>query len=292
MLTDSQTVIVSLFTHGLLYGIYLATLIQCLRWLTFTDEGWKPREKINTVMILTTIFIFLMSTINHAASLVVWQVRNDYGNSMSILLVSQRIVNIALQDISENLAIISIWTVIIYRCWVVYAKPWRIMCAGHPLVRLAVLLGFGNLLCGTGIQGPSFEFVLIAMKAVTGLYIVITIYTTSMTFLAYDFGSYIYIGLAAIIYRVLSSRSNSGGNDRRLNYAMRILAESGVLYTSMIMFSLIGLTFYARKDHTLVEWLIGTIANNMAFSTGGISFNLILIRVYQSRVELRDSFAD
>ncbi|KIL55387.1 hypothetical protein M378DRAFT_90968 [Amanita muscaria Koide BX008] len=68
MLTDSQTVIVSLFTHGLLYGIYLATLIQCLRWLTFTDEGWKPREKINTVMILTTIFIILMSTINHAAS--------------------------------------------------------------------------------------------------------------------------------------------------------------------------------------------------------------------------------
>ncbi|KIL53974.1 hypothetical protein M378DRAFT_29420, partial [Amanita muscaria Koide BX008] len=66
MLTDNQIDLVSDFTQALLYGIYLATLIQCFRWLIFTDEGWEPREKINFLMVFATIFIFFMSTINLA----------------------------------------------------------------------------------------------------------------------------------------------------------------------------------------------------------------------------------
>ena len=53
-----------LFTQAALYGVYVATLIHCLRWLVYTDEGWKQRGRVNRLMLITTILIFLCSTTN------------------------------------------------------------------------------------------------------------------------------------------------------------------------------------------------------------------------------------
>jgi hypothetical protein len=69
MLTNGQVFLVALFALSLLYGVYLTTLIQCFRWLIFTDEGWKLRSKINSVMTLATVFIFLTSTTNLVCTL-------------------------------------------------------------------------------------------------------------------------------------------------------------------------------------------------------------------------------
>ncbi|KIL60212.1 hypothetical protein M378DRAFT_168350, partial [Amanita muscaria Koide BX008] len=181
-------------------------------------------------------------------------------------------------NISENLALISIDGLLIYRCWVVYANSWCAIC-------VPVTFWLASLACSVlqsyyaelDYKGQTYSLE-IAMKALTSLYacnIAITVYTTT-----------------AIIYRIVSRTRNSGRNHKRLNYAMRILAESGVLYTSMIIFSLVGASLGARKDITWVDMLIGSISDDMGFSTGCISFNLILIRVYQSRVESRDSFPD
>jgi hypothetical protein len=62
-LTDGQSYLVAIFTLALLYGIYLATVIQCFRWLIFTDEGWELRKNRNSFMTFAVIFIFITSTI-------------------------------------------------------------------------------------------------------------------------------------------------------------------------------------------------------------------------------------
>ena len=54
----------ALFTQAALYGLYVATLIHCLRWLVFTDEGWKQRDKVNKLTLITAILIFVCSTVN------------------------------------------------------------------------------------------------------------------------------------------------------------------------------------------------------------------------------------
>ena len=54
----------ALFTQAALYGLYVATLIHCLRWLVYTDEGWKRRDRVNKLMLTATIIIFLCSTVN------------------------------------------------------------------------------------------------------------------------------------------------------------------------------------------------------------------------------------
>ncbi|KAM6496219.1 hypothetical protein JOM56_008925 [Amanita muscaria] len=93
----------------------------------------------------------------------------------------------------------------------------------------------------------------------------------------------------AIIYRIWYTTKISGSSPKRLNHIMRILAESGILYTCTVMFRLVGAT---RTDATWVNYFIDDISSAINLCGAGISFNLLLMRVYQSRVERRDSLAE
>ncbi|KAF9450647.1 hypothetical protein P691DRAFT_623941, partial [Macrolepiota fuliginosa MF-IS2] len=46
------------FTGALAFGLYLATLLTCLRWLLFTDDGLRPRENIRWTILVVTFLIF------------------------------------------------------------------------------------------------------------------------------------------------------------------------------------------------------------------------------------------
>ena len=61
--------LIALFTQAALYGLYVATLIHCLRWLVFADDGWKLRDRFDKPVLITTIFVFLFSTMNLLFSL-------------------------------------------------------------------------------------------------------------------------------------------------------------------------------------------------------------------------------
>ena len=61
--------IIGLFTQAVLYGFYVATLILCLRWLVYTDGGWKQRDRVNKLMLITTILLFICLTVDLVLSL-------------------------------------------------------------------------------------------------------------------------------------------------------------------------------------------------------------------------------
>ncbi|KAM6499956.1 hypothetical protein JOM56_005464 [Amanita muscaria] len=290
MLTEVQRLVVTLIAQTLFYGIYLETLIQCLRWLIFTDEGWKPREKINSlIMTFATGFIFLTSTSNLLTSL------------QDVLKISRRDEGWQLKDIgiamtiSESLTLLSVDYILIYRCWIVYAKSWRVIC-------LPVTFWLGLLACcsyygavNSSSDPNAFKIEDVVLIALSVCNIATTVYTTSTRFLVDDFGSYYYLcnGSAAIIYRIwCTSRKTSGSSPKRLNHIMRILAESGILYTCTIIFRLAALVLVFPNDASWVNHFINDISDAINFSMAGISFNLLLIRVYQSRIERQDSLAD
>src|ERR1700759_2944427 len=64
MYPPQKIAVISLFMLSVFYGFYIATLLHCLRWLIYTDDGWKRRDRISKIMLTTTILIFLLSTIN------------------------------------------------------------------------------------------------------------------------------------------------------------------------------------------------------------------------------------
>jgi hypothetical protein len=59
-LPDSVAVV---FTGALAFGLYFATLLTCLRWLLFTDEGWKLRKQIRRSILFITFLIFACNVV-------------------------------------------------------------------------------------------------------------------------------------------------------------------------------------------------------------------------------------
>ena len=55
-------VLFSLFAQPVLYGIYIATLISCLRWLLFEDEGWELRKKVKWPILTVTLLVWASMT--------------------------------------------------------------------------------------------------------------------------------------------------------------------------------------------------------------------------------------
>ena len=61
MAQGSETVI-AVVVQAALHGLYFGTLVHCLRWLMYEDEGWKMRGKINRSMLAVTVLLSLIYT--------------------------------------------------------------------------------------------------------------------------------------------------------------------------------------------------------------------------------------
>lgn len=61
--------VTSVFIATLFFGVYLATLFSCLRWLMFADEGWKLRKDIHWVSLIITLLLCCFSAANLALTL-------------------------------------------------------------------------------------------------------------------------------------------------------------------------------------------------------------------------------
>jgi hypothetical protein len=61
-MNPEQAYTIAVTIQALLYGLYVATLAHCLRWLLFDDDGWSHRKDINWRMLIITVIIFLFST--------------------------------------------------------------------------------------------------------------------------------------------------------------------------------------------------------------------------------------
>ena len=64
-----QLYIYTTFVQTLLYGIYVTTLVHCLRWLLLDDEGWTLRRRMSWFILIISILLFLFSTADLALSL-------------------------------------------------------------------------------------------------------------------------------------------------------------------------------------------------------------------------------
>ena len=61
--------ILPLFAQAIMYGLYVGTVVHCLRWLLFDDNDWTIRKKINWSMLAIGILLFILMTINLWTSL-------------------------------------------------------------------------------------------------------------------------------------------------------------------------------------------------------------------------------
>jgi hypothetical protein len=80
--------LILLFTQAAFYGLYVSTLIHCLRWLAHTSDGWKLRDRVdNKLILITTILIFLFLTVDLVLTLLIQlYFLGDFGDRHSNIL--------------------------------------------------------------------------------------------------------------------------------------------------------------------------------------------------------------
>lgn len=260
-MNDIQSAIVALFVQSIMYGLYVASTGHVLRWLLFDGEGWRlrpVRDRPMFLMLSMSILLFLLSTADLVTSVILTIEPESTKGYYDI-----NTVNIVVENGTALIAD----GVLIYRCWIVYAKSWRV--ALPPTVLWIINLAFSIMITvyeakiTVKPQGTIFLHLWVLFYTFT---LVINIYSTS-----------------AVIYRIVrvaeeSSRKLSG----RLYSTCRNLGESGLLYTLTSILILVTSVVYVDPDAPAYS-----VADSLHFSMTGITFNLILIRSHE-----RDSSED
>ncbi|KAF8621301.1 hypothetical protein AX15_007899 [Amanita polypyramis BW_CC] len=260
--------IVNSFMRPLGYGIYITTFILCLRWLVCKDEGWSQPERRNMPMLVVSIVIFLLETVGLATG---------FGATLAAQNVDRMGYDI-LTTINVTLGCVIFQVVdaaLVYRCWVVYANTWTIVC-------LPVFLWLSNAALGSY---NIYVFVL-QMSARTQeeeIKLATRMLKIWNAFFACNIAVNIY-ATAAIVYLIstVAKKSVRSSRGSRLHQTWRIVAESGALYTLSTILNLIAIVLCSRGPGYAVN-ILGAITDPISVCTAGIAFNLILIRVDQQR---------
>ncbi|KAJ7586843.1 hypothetical protein C8J56DRAFT_943024 [Mycena floridula] len=250
------------FIQSILHGLYLASCVPTVRCLLWNGRSKLPRSlsTINWPLLLATVTIFI--TTNLSLSLGI------YRSIQAILMATDP--NSASKNVSNWVNVIKstcTYTticagdgVLIYRCWVVYYRRYRII-VFPVLVWIAdsaftiVLLWLQATVSAESlVNNNQLEPIL---KAYMALSIPVNVFATSM-----------------IVFRIWSiDRENAKfRNSTRqtiLQGVIRIIVESGLLYT-------------AAAIACFVCYFLGTnvfyVGTSVQVSTIGIAMNLILIR--------------
>ncbi|PPQ91765.1 hypothetical protein CVT25_000590 [Psilocybe cyanescens] len=316
----------ALFVSALFYGLYLTTLFHCLRWLIFTDDGWKVRKRISWTLLTVTIAIWALSTISKVleimntiqvvvvdtepkspppgsigsttalpwmavviicANAVWWHPKCSDANISTLLADAVLEVN------TSNLSYLQI-----YRCWIIYDKSKRV-------VAFPIFLWIGGLML-TGLQA---YWQIVQSASILGSWQPINMKVGPGTVLTPFWGSTIVLNGYATCkddndcFHVHLSDCScffmSAVMIVRRIYLVSSKAKAStsvhtLRFTMRVLVESGALYLAASIAHFVVWWTPDSYAisiiSNINLAVIGIAFNLILIRVAQRRVEEDHAF--
>ncbi|KAM6501659.1 hypothetical protein JOM56_001636 [Amanita muscaria] len=254
-----EAFLVAIFVQSILYGVYVATLLHCLGWLLFTKEGWR---KVNWPMLVIPMNLFALETTGLGLNFARIFVYLTGSRSQDFVQLGS--ANAAL----KHSTFLFVDLVLIFRCWVLYAQNWRVVC-------LPLLLWLSCLVCpffNTNCYVPDLSFGQ-SQQSIWGFLLPPSV----VLFFGCHIASNIY-ATSAIIYRIVQAtpekRKTCGHTTRR------VLAESGLLYTLSSVLSLIAHAGAAINNSPFAPF--HTTLDAINFCMAGISINLIFIGSWQA----------
>ncbi|RPD65717.1 hypothetical protein L227DRAFT_560397 [Lentinus tigrinus ALCF2SS1-6] len=261
--------LVALYMQAIFYGMVLITVAYGLRVLLWSRDGHlKSRGSINWVMVGATLAMFTIATMEIAfgfqhdlQAFIYYQgpggpnvVFDDISNWVNVMKTVDYVAQTFIGD-----------AIMAYRCYVVYDRNWKI-------VVLPVLLWLAETACGgvtiyiTATLHTEATLNASSLRPFITSVLSLTLAMTTMT-------------TGMIVYRIMSINAAISsqsvtrlGGSYRLTRIVRILVESGLIYTIsvVIFFS----TFLASNNS---QYPVSDVVVQLI----PISFTLILIRVDQ-----------
>ncbi|KAJ6486770.1 hypothetical protein C8R45DRAFT_995825 [Mycena sanguinolenta] len=137
--------LIALFISCVLYGILLTTFVPCLRSLLFSGQKLqvKPRHEIKWPVLAATISMFIVSTFSAVVSMkdVIDAFINYPGGALEFYnggsTVDLRWMH-WIPGVEDNVQVILGDGLLIYRCYVLYARNWRVIIV--PIVAWMALI--------------------------------------------------------------------------------------------------------------------------------------------------------
>ncbi|KAF8631869.1 hypothetical protein AX15_002139 [Amanita polypyramis BW_CC] len=245
MISFIEAATIATTIQATLFGVYFTTFLLCLRWLLYVDDGWTVRKDIKWPWLIIAIVIFAFSVTDLALSL--------HGTLLALqgkkTLLFSGIVTVTVE------ALIAVITdaVLIYRCWVVYNKSWHIYYPNY-------ILGLRPLL---DLPGCALRTIDTRSRSFYISTIIINIFATSAT-----------------IFQIWRNSIFP----HPLQFTIRVVAESGLLYT---ITSVVSACLLFIRNSPTGPVILPAVATAINFPATGIAYNLILIRVAQHRISTR-----
>lgn len=258
---------------ALAFGFYFATLLYCVRWLLFTEEGWRIRQRIRWYIVAITFLIFACNMVYLALNIngamgAAWReitktpprTGTEWRNVLSCTMA--------------NCTVLSADIVLLWRCWVVYGKR-------RLIVILPCLLWLSALLCtilqiylqAVHIRNPNIgPYNWASVNMTFGPGIVLLPFWISTALL----NAYCSAVLVRRIY-LTAEECKDFISVRHLHLAIRIIAESGLLNLSITFAHL--LVWFGKSIYAI------NVISVLNAPMIGIGFNWFLIRVYQNRAD-------
>ncbi|KAK0219735.1 hypothetical protein EDD85DRAFT_960916 [Armillaria nabsnona] len=269
-LTDQEASIIALFVESAFWGIFMVTFGLCLRALLWSNMGFKPYSQIDRPMVAVCIAMPIFATVNLALN--VLRAVESVGASG----ISEQFTNLGSATETVKFICVNVQTLIAdamltYRCWVIYSKSWAIALIPGILWLGVLVAAILNIIVLHSIHSESLTVAKSLRPIVTSFWSISIALNIIATVL-----------IVTRIYRVdrsnadfsIATRSTSRSRRyTRLQQIMRIIIESGALYTS------VAITTCA----TYVSGSQGVyVTSAIEMQTVGIAFNLIIIRVSQA----------
>ncbi|KAF8982123.1 hypothetical protein BDQ17DRAFT_1316598 [Cyathus striatus] len=258
------------FLETLFYGVNATSFAFCLRSLLTNDGKLRRREGINWIMLIIGSTLFSIASLDVFLNFT-WclqafifdnrpggatAVFTDLGNWITLTTSATVLLQTVIGD-----------GVLIYRCWIVYSRSWRIITVSILLwigatISMAFVIHIQATLHASGtvtakeLEPPNRSFWILS--------IIQNLLTTSLI-----------VGRIWFVDHQ-NSKYLSAGYQRtsELKKVMRRIIESGLLYTLAVIITFIT---YACRSNALY------VASKVEKQIVGIAFNLIIIRASKSR---------
>ncbi|KAF8893174.1 hypothetical protein CPB84DRAFT_1320597 [Gymnopilus junonius] len=268
--------VLALFIAALFTGVYLCTLFFCVRWLVYTDDGWRVRKKIHKAMLAGTLALFILSSlhISLAVEITYADVR-DGERGIPVKSGGRLPWTSLVMCMISNTCVLIADGFLIYRCFMVCLKSIR-------MILFPCFFWVGGLVC-TALQ----LYLQTVQTDALDAWIPVNMTVGPGTILTPFWGTTIVVNIYAtgVIGYKLWKRgkaqskvdTSTSTGELRVFKLMQIIIESGVIYLLVTI------------PHFIVWWTTDNLAivilGWINLPIVGSAFNLIIIRSAKHRAE-------
>ncbi|KAK6969035.1 hypothetical protein R3P38DRAFT_804304 [Favolaschia claudopus] len=274
---DLQVQFIGYWLETLVYGIYLTTCVSCARALLRIQTGpevrWRTRKEIKWFFVVVASLLFTVSTLDIVVGLLrtmqLFVVVNSDQNGLADSSNVSSWITIA-RFVTQMIQLLLGDLVLVYRCLIVYGHCWKLAVPSVLLyvTDVAVAVAFisdKNTLRALGFRGstsysnpPPLWALWVTFFGIAAIQNILTTWL-----------------LIQRIWNIDRQGRKLAGNlqpapQRSLRNVIRILAECGVCYTTMIVATFVVSLFNSKNAIYPVS--------DVTLQAAGIAFNFIIMQ--------------